>query len=122
MELVDFDLLDDDAPSAVAVADPPSNLEMVSVGFSMTAEEDWRRLRNYVVEKIEATTGPFPRNPVTEKAIFRGFMSRWGDKSMDIAKIAFETYGGYWHNAPIRVNRFTKNNDPFFASVIAASL
>lgn len=122
MELVDYDLLDDDAPMAAVFVDAPSNLEKISVGASMTAEEDWRRLRNYVVEQIEATTGPFPRNPVTEKAIFRGFMSRWGDKSLAIAKIAFETYGGYWHNAPIRVNRFTKGNDPYFASVIASTL
>lgn len=118
MEMVDYDLLEDDAPVSVAVMDSPVS----DTNFTMTVEDDWRRLRNYVVEQIEATSGPFPRNPVTEKAIFSGFMSRWGDKAMVIARQAFDIYGGYWRNAPIRVNRFSKNNDPFFAEVIAAKL
>ena len=99
---------------------PVSTLEKVSV--SMTVDEDWRRLRDYVVEQIEAHSGPFPRNPAVESQVFKSFISRWGDKSMDIAKMAFNTFGGYWHNAPIRISRFTKNNDPYFACVIARDL
>ncbi len=121
MELVDYDLLDDCVPTLVGGLSKPE-IRPITNNEEMFSTVDWVRLRNYVVDQIVATTGPFPRNPQVESGIFKGFIARWGDKAMVIARHAFEVYGGYWNNAPIRVNRFAKNNDPYFAEVIAAKL
>lgn len=118
MDLIDFDLLDVDALSSDSTSVSESN----SVGFSVAVEEDWRQLRNYVIEQIEAISGPFPRDPVKEGAIFKSFISRWGSRALPIARSAFENYGGYWHNAPIRPARFSKNNDPYFSAILAENL
>lgn len=79
----------------------------------------WQNLRDYVVGQIESLHGPFPRDPVKEAAIFKGFISRWGsERAAKIAQAAFTTYSGWWRSAPIGVNRFTVSSDPFFAQVI----
>lgn len=88
------------------------------------AAEDWGwdQLRDYVVTEIEKVRGVFPRNTITEKSIFVGFLNRWGADAPRIARYAFEVAGGYWRNAPISVNRFCKNSDEYFAKPIAEHL
>lgn len=93
-----------------------------AVHFSMTTNEDWRRVRDYVVDHVTQCSGPFQRNPIKEKQIFSAFVNRWGDKALPIARTAFEVHGGFWCKKPIDINRFTKNSDPHFASLIAATL
>jgi hypothetical protein len=78
----------------------------------------WQELRDYVVGRIIATHGPYPRNDKKEMGIFKSFADRWGPDAPDIAKFAFEQMGGYWKNAPISVNRFCKASDPYFATPI----
>ena len=82
----------------------------------------WEDLRNYVVRSIEAIHGPFPRNPIKEKAIFSSFLSRWGTQAGPIAKFAFEECEGRWRGAPVSVTRFCKGSDEFFAAPIAERL
>lgn len=83
----------------------------------------WQNLRDYVVDQIESLHGPFPRDPVKEAAIFKGFISRWGsDRAAKIAQAAFTTHSGWWRSAPIGVNRFAAGSDPFFAEVINQSI
>lgn len=79
----------------------------------------WEDLRSYVVREIEQRFGAFPRDPLKEKAIFSGFVKRHGDKAGPIAKFAFELCDGVWRNAPVAVQRFCKNSDPYFADIIA---
>jgi len=82
---------------------------------------DWRALRDYVVRRSTEIHGPAPSNPAKEAAIIKAFISRWGpQRSGAIARCAFEVYGGFWRGAPIRVERFSKGSDPFFAEVLAA--
>lgn len=78
----------------------------------------WQQLRDYVVDRIEARSGKFPRNPVTEAGIFKGFITRYGDCAGAIAKFAFETCEGMWKGSPVGVTRFCKNSDPYFAQPI----
>lgn len=82
----------------------------------------WEQLRDYVISRIEAIHGPFPRDPMKEASIFRSFVSRWPEKAGGIAKFAFEECDGMWHNAPIQVTRFCKGSDPYFAAPIAERL
>lgn len=82
----------------------------------------WEQLRDYVITQSEKQHGRQPRNPLKEKAIFQSFANRWGDKASAIAQFAFEVQKGVWHRAPITVNRFAKNSDPFFAEVIVEQL
>lgn len=93
-----------------------------SVAFSDLGVDAWRQVRDYVVEQVISYHGRFPRNAAKEAGIFKGFVTRWGDNAMPIARVAFETHRGIWHNAPIRVERFSQNSDPYFASVIAQTL
>lgn len=82
----------------------------------------WEDLRNYVVRRIEAVHGAFPREMPKENAIFRSFASRWGALAGPIARFAFEECAGMWHGAPVRVTRFAKGSDPYFAQPIAERL
>jgi hypothetical protein len=87
----------------------------------MTRSEDnwdWRDLRDYVVREIESRFGIFPRNLVKESGIFKSFCTRWGAKAPLIAKAVFEGHDGMWMGAPVSINRFTINSDPYFAEVI----
>jgi hypothetical protein len=88
----------------------------------LSSDDAWRRLRDYVVNQILEHHGDFVRDPLKESGIFKSFVARWGEQSFEIARVAFEVHGGIWHSAPIRVSRFCKNCDPFFASVIASNL
>lgn len=78
----------------------------------------WQQLRDYVVTQIQHFHGPQPSNPVKEKAIFSGFLSRWGSDAVIVARAAFEVHDGMWHSAPISVNRFCKASDAYFAAPI----
>lgn len=89
---------------------------------SLSSDDTWRKLRDYVVKQIIEHHGDFIREPLKEAGIFKSFVTRWGDQSFEIARIAFEVHGGIWHSAPIRVSRFCQNCDPFFAAVIASNL
>lgn len=82
----------------------------------------WQQLRDYVVSAIADRFGNFPRNPIIEKAIFSGFINRWGSQAKDIAKCAVEVHGCWWRNAPISIQRFCQGSDPYFAQVIARQL
>lgn len=86
------------------------------------SEWDWQQLRDYVINQIEAIHGPQPRNPVKEKSIFSSFLKRWGAQAPAIARAAFEVHQGFWHSAPISVNRFCKASDLYFSTVIAERL
>lgn len=85
-------------------------------------EWGWEELRDFVVSEIETRFGPFPRDARKEAAIFKAFVDRWGPRSASIARYAFGPIDGRWHNAPISVNRFCKNSDPYFAIPIAERL
>lgn len=136
-ELIDYDslpdeglgvgndqlMLDFDSETDLQTFQIETAVPVVSVtSIEPLAANDWRIIRDYVVEQIEARHGKFPRNPVQEKGIFGAFVNRWGDKSLPIAKMAFEFYQGVWHNAPISINRFCIASDPWFAAVIAKTL
>lgn len=82
----------------------------------------WEDLRDYVMGQIERYHGPQLRNPVKEAAIFKGFLTRHGDKAVAIARFAFEVQRGMWQRAPISANRFCKGSDPYFADVIKGRL
>lgn len=90
----------------------------------LTQEADWtwEQMRDFVVTEIETRFGPFPRNPIKEKAIFNAFIGRWNGQSVAIAKAAFDVFDGWWQSAPVSINRFCKNSDPFFAAPIADRL
>lgn len=78
----------------------------------------WQQLRDYVITQIQHFHGPQPSNPIKEKAIFSGFLNRWGNDAVTVARAAFEVHEGMWHSAPISVNRFCKASDAYFAAPI----
>lgn len=82
----------------------------------------WSDLRDYVVTQIEQTHGMFPRNQQKEYGVFSRFHKEYGVQAVAIARYAFEVGGGMWANAPISINRFTKNSDPYFAAPILERL
>jgi hypothetical protein len=103
----------------------PRPAEVPTAYLAQPAEKwSWEDLRNYVIDQIQKYHGPQLRNPITEAAIFKGFLARHGANSARIAKQAFSERGekGMWVSAPISVNRFCKNQDPFFALPILAKL
>lgn len=84
------------------------------------AEWGWEQLRDYCVDQIVVLHGPFPRTkPYAEMAIFQRFCKEWGPDAPRIARYAFEICHGRWGGAPISLNRFCKDSDPFFAKPIA---
>lgn len=123
---IDFDFIPDETDVQESTAEPPRVVSiettMPVVATSTIEVNDWRVLRDYVVEQITKYNGAFPRDTKKEKGIFTSFISRWGDKAMPIAKAAFEVHQGVWHNAPVRIQRFCINSDPYFACVIARTL
>lgn len=86
------------------------------------ADWSWEDLRDYVMGQIVAYHGPQLRNLVKEAGIFKGFMARYGDNAVGIARFAFEQQRGMWQRAPIMVTRFCKGSDPYFADPIARRL
>lgn len=127
-ELIDFDYIPDEGEDfRTAVPENPRSVEVETpipavVTSRIEVNEEWRVLRDYVVEQVMKYSGSFPRDGAKEKAIFRSFLARWGDKAMPIARVAFEVHQGVWHNAPIRIQRFCIGSDPYFASIIAKNL
>jgi hypothetical protein len=128
--MLDFDL--NLKPATIAVKDvAPIVKETVTVmpvktqGASYVMKDEqawgWSDLRDYVMREIEKRHGPQVRDPKREAGIFKSFMSRWPEQSVEIAKTAFgPVYDGMWHNAPISINRFCKASDGYFAQVIAS--
>lgn len=114
MTLVSNDVVSADIPTAVEVS------STVAMPYSFIAT-DWRTVQTYVVGQIEKYHGKFPRSQ-REIGIFKGFVNRWGEMSLPIAKVAFEVHGGMWKSAPISVGRFAAASDPFFAEIIARNL
>jgi len=83
----------------------------------------WQDLRDYVVTEAEKRFGPQARDPKKEAGIFKGFIQRHGtEDAVMVAMAAYEVYEGVWRSAPVTVNRFCRNSDPFFADVILARL
>lgn len=87
-------------------------------------DSDWDAadLRNYVMGEIERYHGPQVRNAVKENAIFKGFLSRWPNEAVAIARFAFEVQRGLWNRSPISVNRFCAASDTYFAAKIVERL
>jgi hypothetical protein len=116
-----MDLTEYEAPAArsapTPVQAPKIQPEPVRSDLTGTAEP-WRQLRDYVTAQIEARFGSQVVDPVKEAAVFKRFVSTWGDRAMEIARLAFDHYDGVWASAPVSVNRFCKKSDPFFAEVI----
>lgn len=84
--------------------------------FKTMAEDvwGWEELRDYVALEITQRFGVFPRDGKKECGIFKSFMTRWAD-SIAIAHFAFEIHDGRWRGSPVRMQRFCKNSDPYFA-------
>lgn len=112
------------APAAPAVRETVRLTPVAGAAYLLKADEDWtwEDLRDYVMAQIVMYHGPQVRNPVKEASIFRGFMSRHGEKAVGIARFAFEQQRGMWQRAPISANRFSKGSDPYFADTIAKRL
>lgn len=105
------------APTEKVVA--PSVSKTFLTGSEHGMEWGWEQIRDYVVAGIEQQTGSFPRNPLTEAGIFKGFKARWGELAGPIAIYAIDVAEAWWQNAPISVNRFCKGSDPYFADPIS---
>jgi hypothetical protein len=126
-DLIDFDFIPDEgAELQFKEAEPGGRVEVTTVMpvvVTSTIEvNDWRVIRDYVVEQVTKYSGSFPRDAVKEYGIFTSFVQRWGDKAMPIARVAFEVHKGVWHNAPIRIQRFCHGSDPYFSCIIARGL
>jgi hypothetical protein len=78
----------------------------------------WEELRDYVANETIKRFGVFPRDPKKEFGIFKSFCERWGDRAVMIAKFAFEIQDGRWRGAPVKMTRFCKASDPYFATLI----
>jgi hypothetical protein len=85
-------------------------------------EWGWEELRDYVVDQVEQHFGLFPRDLPKEVSIMKSFTERFGRDAPRIARAAYEVHKGYWGGAPIRLNRFTRASDEWFARVILAQL
>ena len=86
-------------------------------------EWSWQDLRDYVITSAEQRFGPQVRDPKKEAGIFKGFVTRHGiENAVLVAVAAFEVYEGLWCSAPVHVQRFCKNSDPYFSDVILSRL
>lgn len=134
MTLMDFDAIDAPAApkttrqvaSAPTVRDTvdvtPTPIETRAFLAKPDAQWTWEDLRDYVVTQIEAKFGPWPRDSKKEYGIFKRFHSQWGALAPRIARYAFDNCDGWWSSAPIRIERFCKGSDPYFAIPIAERL
>jgi hypothetical protein len=52
----------------------------------------------------------------------RSFTERFGHDAPRIARAAYEVYKGYWGGAPIRLSRFSRASDAWFAVRILEDL
>ena len=103
-------------------ATPTRKPGLPQTGPETPPTQDWEPLRDYVLERITALHGSFPREVRQENTIFMGFYDRWRSLAMPIATHAFEQAGGWWLGAPISVARFAKSSDGVFAHEIAKLL
>lgn len=94
----------------------------VSYKLKPDNEWGWGELRDYVVAQVEERFGPFPRDLPKEVSIMKSFTERFGHDAPRIARAAYEVYKGYWGGAPIRISRFTRASDEWFARVILKDL
>lgn len=85
-------------------------------------EWEWGDLRDYVITQIEERFGPQPRDFKKEYGIFSRFLKTYQEFAPVIARYAFDIENGWWMSAPIRVTRFTRGCDPYFAEVILSRL
>ena len=103
----------------VTVEQAPSRTDLL-VG---TERWTWVELRDYVVAQIIERFGAFPRDSRKEYGIFNRFLSQYGQDGIAVAKFAFgPACDGWWANAPISINRFSKGSDPYFVAPILARL
>jgi hypothetical protein len=95
-----------------------------SVSYKLKPDNEWgwEELRDYVVDQVEQHFGLFPRDLPKEVSIMKSFTERFGHDAPRIARTAYEVYKGYWGGAPIRISRFTRASDEWFARVILAQL
>lgn len=108
--------------------------EVIESATHLTKPDDqWgaSELRDYVREQIIKVHGPYPvndRTPAKELAIMKSFVARWqpvaGWMPAAIARAAFAPpHNGYWiGHSPITMERFSKNNDPYFSHPLAESI
>lgn len=115
-----------DSPPVVSTTDLGAGIELVALSgvsrseartWLLAADWGWEQTRDYVAAQIEARWGVFPRDPAKERSIFVRFCRDWPDHEA-IARYAFEHCDGMWAGAPIRVTRFCKGSDDFFAAEI----
>lgn len=113
-----------EAPAAPVVRETVRATSVASAAYLLKADQDWTAedLRDYVMGQIESIHGPQVRNLIKETATFRGFLKRYPDNAVAIARFAFEVQRGMWQRAPISWQRFCRGSDPYFAQVIADRL
>jgi hypothetical protein len=85
-------------------------------------EWGWEDLRDYVVDQVEEHFGLFPRDLPKEVSIMKSFKERFEGDAVRIVRAAYEVHKGYWGGAPIRLSRFARASDEWFARVILAQL
>jgi hypothetical protein len=100
------------------------HVEIRPVGYRFKPDNQWgwEELRDYVVGQVESRFGPFPRDFPKEVSIMKSFTERFGPDAPRIARAAYEVYKGMWGGAPIRISRFSRASDEWFARVILAEL
>lgn len=103
----------------VVIHQPPKSAYLAREVVNWSPED----LRDYVAAEIVKRFGVFPRDARKEHSIFTSFAERWGiEKAVAIATYAFETMDGRWKGAPVKMQRFCKNSDPYFAKPISEYL
>lgn len=130
MTLLDYDAMPATAQTVVTkpvitetVEVTPSPMSEASAYLTKSDDQwTWGDLRDYVVHEIETRFGPWPRDSKKEYGIFNRFLSQWGPLAPRIARHAFETCDGWWSSAPVRIERFCRGSDPYFAVPIAERL
>ncbi len=101
---------------------PKANEHHTYVGKN-DGEWDHLALRDWVIDQIESVRGVQPRLPAPHEAqLMLGFMGRWGDLAIPIARYAFDVCGGVWMGKPIAIERFAQGSDPYFAKEISRRL
>lgn len=106
-------------PAAVRVTMAATDLLDAPMDWS------WEQLRDYVMRSIVERHGPQPRREQHQiDSIFKAFAARWGNRAGSIARFAFEPHqqDGFWRDAPVGIERFTRGNDRYFAGPIAERL
>jgi hypothetical protein len=115
---------DDDAPTGTISREsahvPHSRSNAVSKRHLLKTSDAWGapELHDYVSNQLL----PGTEIGSNDSFIFRGFVSRWKERAVPIAKFAFEVSGGEWHGQPVAPYMFQKGYDPYFASEIARLL